>query len=166
MTQRQLTEWYASQYHNGVYEHDYQHDVIVAHKRIEAYASNLNGPALDVGCGNGAFRDACLSVGIDAYGQDLGGNSADFMCDLHKHDVVEHVPNVMAFLRKCRKICRGNLIIDFPDFFCPEGLHHWKPVEHLWYFTRDQLDSVLRQTGFCVHESYKPIPGKFVVIAK
>jgi len=44
-------------------------------------------------------------------------------------------------------------------------LHHWKLVEHLWLWDEAQLQSVLRDAGFEVEESYYPIPSKFTVIA-
>lgn len=176
MSDSQLHDWYANKYHNGIYQHDYDHDLAVAKKRISAYGKYLKGDVLDIGCGNGAFRDACNAIGIDAYGQDLCSTAADFKNDIGiitkeyqtvtLHDVLEHVPDITMFLNDCRRITKGNLIVDLPDFFAPEGLHHWKKVEHIWLLTKDQLANTMKNAGFKTLKTYNPIPGKIVVIAK
>jgi len=60
----------------------------------------------------------------------------------------------------------GCLILDLPDYFTPAGLHHWKPIEHLWFFDRGQFIYILGKAGFDVINVTLPIPGKMVFYCK
>lgn len=178
MDEAGLATWYAERYHAGIYGHSYDHDLEVARKRIEAYGDWLQGPVLDVGCGNGAFVDACQDAGVNAIGQDLGGSAADLKVPLDQvsgtfqtitmHDVLEHAPDPIAMLCQARSLLidGGRLIVDFPGFFHAKGAHHWKPVEHLWMLDVPHLVTVIQRGGFTVKRLTTPVPAKYVVYAE
>lgn len=174
-------KWYEEQYHNGVYGHSYEHDYAVGVRRIARYGVNLIPPILDVGCGNGGFVDACNNVDLFAEGQDLGGSKAMYLGPLDKnayrhapyktitmHDVLEHFPDPSKALSVVHGLLDkdGVLIVDFPAFFSPCGVHHWKPVEHLWMLTDGDLIRLIEESGYQVFKLDRPIPSKTVVYAK
>lgn len=164
------------------YDHDYQ----IAEKRFKTYKGIINEDhfILDIGCGNGAFVDYLLSQDycikelefcenyegrfVDYNGDfiqiDLSGLKFDI---LTMHDVLEHFVDPFEALMRCSEILnqKGILIIDFPDFFHLEGLHHWKKDEHLWMFRKEELEKLLRTCGFDIIKVEKPIPSKLVFYA-
>lgn len=80
------------------------------------------------------------------------------------YDVFEHLTRPRDFLRNVQKLLSRNgvLIIDVPDFYHEKGKHHWKPYEHLYYFTDEQIENLFRKEGFWITAKDKPIPGKIV----
>lgn len=181
MTEDELAAWYRDRYYDGVYSHTRAHDLEVAAKRMRAYGSRASGKLLDVGAGNGAFVQVALEAGLDAWGQDPSAQNesertylghladvafptADFDT-VTIHDVLEHVPDPVAFLREVKRILKpgGRLIIDFPRFWDEAGKHHWKLIEHLWMLSGNQLMGLLQQVGFEVENVANPIPSKIVV---
>jgi SAM-dependent methyltransferase len=184
LTAAELARWYATQYHAGVYQHDYAHDRAVAEQRLSAYAISAGSKILDVGAGNGAFVHRARAAGLDAWGQDLATQSDGphvYVGALEDvafptgefdvvtvHDVLEHVPDPVAFLQEIRRVLkpRGRLIVDFPRFWHEAGAHHWKAIEHLWCLTEDELASLLGRAGFVAPVLGYPIPSKAVVSAR
>lgn len=173
MSEIELSQWYKN-YHDGVYSHSVEQDQEVAQKRLQRYQDRMQGPVLDIGCGNGAFVKECRNRGITAIGQDIGGNAdlkmpishifGQFMT-ITAHDVLEHVPDIQAFLKQIRRLLKGYLFIDFPDFFSEEGKHHWKKTEHLWMLDQEQLINLLCENDFMVVDEWQPVPGKFTLVA-
>lgn len=184
MSPKQYGEWYEKQYHAGVYSHSSEQDTRASVFRLSRYGLPRGTKLLDVGAGTGHFVNiARREFGLNAWGQDLAKQSESehiYVGPLETigfptasfeivtvHDVLEHVPEPLAFLKEIRRILMdgGRLFVDFPRFHSEHGLHHWKPVEHLWLWTEDQLCAVLKQAGFQVEDSYYPIPSKFTVWA-
>jgi len=169
----------------------YDHDVNLANMRLTAYFEKIEenvrdgGRLLDVGSGNGAFVDTAREFGLDAWGvepnpkiankdrtyigsiehQNFKHESWDIIT---QHDVFEHFVNPVTILVECYRILKpgGFLIVDFPNFFVPEGHHHWRPIEHLWMFTQKQLKNLLVKYKFQVKYTYQPIPSKLVYYAQ
>lgn len=178
----------------------FQHDYIVSKLRLDALQKVLQMPydatkcrVLDVGCSNGAFVQASIDAGLDAWGCDLSteavphalkdvvvtGGIAD--CGWHRrtfdviifNDVLEHIPNPVAALKTARGLLKrtGMLVVDIPDMGSAEALQlgpafkHVKPHEHLWYFTANQIRTTLEQVGFTVVYMQAPIPGKVTAYA-
>ena len=56
----------------------------------------------------------------------------------------------------------GMLLVDVPDYFDPSGQHHWKYIEHLWFFDKNQCMLILKKVGFKIKNITIPIPGKLV----
>jgi SAM-dependent methyltransferase len=84
------------------------------------------------------------------------------------HDSIEHMIDMTGSLELVRNILTpgGLVIIDLPDYYSPQGSHHWKTIEHLWFHTEDQFNDVLERIGFKVVEKTYPIPGKLVFYAR
>jgi SAM-dependent methyltransferase len=116
---------------------------------------------LDIGYGNGAFlkhaRRAGIRVfGIDLHGEDFGipevtyDSSIDFdlICFF---DSIEHFPEFsQIFGLKTKNVIVS--IPDPPDFLLSRPTHwrHYKPGEHLHYFSRESLDLLLCRWGLTV----------------
>ena len=125
--------------------------------------SQLNLPAasrvLDVGYGNGAFlkraRAAEMSIfGIDLHTEDFGipvvsfdtPQNYDLVCFF---DSLEHFPKFdPIFQLKTRHVIVS--IPNTPDFLLttPQHWRHYKPGEHLHYFSVASLDKLMRTWGF------------------
>ncbi len=165
----------------------YDHDYRLAVKRYENYKEYIpkGSKLLDIGSGNGAFTDFMNNWGyckVKAleFCENYKGHKIDYKGDflelelrglrfdvITMHDVLEHLVRPREALDKCYSILenKGILIIDFPDFFHPEGLHHWKYLEHLWMFKKNQLIAILESAGFSILDIKKPIPSKLVFYA-
>jgi 2-polyprenyl-3-methyl-5-hydroxy-6-metoxy-1,4-benzoquinol methylase len=83
------------------------------------------------------------------------------------HDVLEHVIDPVEFIQTSSKLLKnqGIYIIDIPDFYHENGLHHWRQIEHLWFFTQDHMKKMLNSLNFKIHTIDYPIPGKVVFYA-
>lgn len=172
------------------YDERYLHDLDVGKLRIKAYSllGELRGKrVLDVGSGNGAFVDACRSEGIEAFGVDLGtlGNpkytfTGQSLLDLKlsdmrhtydiitMHDVFEHLVEPIKHLQRAYSFLKTNgyLIIDFPNYYVNAGKHHWRAIQHLWYFTLEELRDLVEVNHFTVDGTHIPIPSKVVLYCR
>jgi len=173
MSPEEYVDYYRNDYHETVYTHSYNHDLEVGMLRVRAYGDRLKSPVLDVGCGNGAFVNACEEFAIDAVGQDIASGPPLEVLEgsyatITAHDVLEHAVDPGFMLQTMRRLLLhgGHLILDFPSFFEPEGFHHWKPVEHLWMLRPFELNRLLEENGFTVSNWHKPVPGKRTIYAR
>jgi len=113
---------------------------------------------LDVGYANGAFLKSMARIGYDVYGIDLHGHdfgirevSFDDELDFNLtcfFDSLEHFSDLELPL----KIKTDYAIVSLPNmppFFPerPEAWKHYKPGEHLHYFTAGSLDYYMRRWG-------------------
>ena len=184
MTEEKIDEFYKNMYHDEFqhnrhtpdYKERYQHDYDIALKKETATKQYLKGRILDVGAGNGAYVDALHDMGYDSWGLEI----ASFIDNnrIHKswddlitkfdtivfNDVFEHFVDPIKKLKFLKKRLNkgGHIIIDFPNFWVDEGLHHWKIVEHLWFFTEDDIIDLMSKNGFLHLGTDKPIPSKLV----
>lgn len=80
------------------------------------------------------------------------------------YDVLEHLISPKDFLVQIKNLLgrSGYLIIDVPDFYSVHGKHHWKPIEHLYFFNEEQLEWLFRSVGYWISKKDRPIPGKIV----
>jgi SAM-dependent methyltransferase len=180
---------YRSEYHDWrdpelgkvPYKERFLPDLQVAEIRLTRYAFKPGTKVLDVGSGNGAFVSAARDRGLKAYGVEMNPTMVDpdttyvgELPDQHfptryfdyvtMHDVLEHVLDPIAYLKEIRRIIKpsGRLIVDFPQFWTEAGRHHWKPIEHIWFFTEEQMILLLKQCGFSVTSCTKPLPSRLV----
>jgi SAM-dependent methyltransferase len=188
---QKLNDWYKKQYHTTVqesighqsYHSRYENDRKVSFLRLDAYngliTSGMSG--LDIGSSNSAFVHACREREINCWGIEPGENIGDDSvtirttiedCQLEPcsqdfitmHDSLEHIVNVNATLNKVHQVLKlgGTLIVDIPDYFIEAGMHHWRIVQHLWFWDQDQIITLFSQHGFRVIKITRPIPGKIV----
>ena len=184
-------DFYKSDYHTffqkkkGIitYEERYNHDCKVATIRLTEYTGLLDstGQGLDIGSSNSAFVHESKKLGFDCIGLEPGENIGDDSVTIRgtldtvefspeqfswitMHDSIEHIVDIVSSLKRLFSILKPNgvLILDLPDYFIEAGRHHWKHIEHLWFFTEEQLTNLLKQYGFNIIEIKKPIPGKLV----
>jgi SAM-dependent methyltransferase len=184
--------FYKEEYHDhymkikGVdtYQSRYEHDCNVARLRLSQYGPfYISAPSsgLDIGSSNSAFVHEANKLGFNVKGLEPGTDIGDDAVTIRgtldtinldqlefdwitMHDSVEHMIDVGRALSQVYKILKdgGILILDLPNFFVKEGLHHWKYIEHLWFFSRDQMTDILNKQGFTVIRTDVPIAGKLV----
>jgi SAM-dependent methyltransferase len=192
-TEEDYCNFYKTDYHKdyqeekGVitYKDRYEHDCRVADMRLDAYNLPAYSVGLDIGSSNSAFVHQSRKRNIQCLGlepgEDIGDNdvtirgtlestylNSDHFDFVTMHDSIEHMVDVNSALQKVYGILKqnGELILDLPDYFSPSGSHHWKQIEHLWFFTEDQFEKVLSNNGFTVIKTTIPIPGKLVYYAR
>ena len=131
--------------------------------RWEFIQRHLNLPersrVLDVGYGNGAFlkraRAAGMSIfGIDLHSEDFGIPVVDFETTI-TFDLVclfnslEHFPDFEPLL----KLKTRAVVVSIPNtpaciLTTPTDWRHFKPGEHLHYFSHRSLELFMRKWGF------------------
>ena len=82
-------------------------------------------------------------------------------------DVLEHVLNPLDFLKEIFRVLdqHGTFFAEVPLFFDKKGKDHWKRNEHVWYFTPEQLEKLLKRAGFCNIRTERGWEGKILFIA-
>ena len=185
--------FYKNEYHKSyqekkgvvTYQDRYENDCRVSDMRLDAYNLPAYSVGLDIGSSNSAFVHQARARNIQCLGLEPGENIGDDSvtirgtlesCYLNTdhfdfvtmHDSIEHMIDVNGALQKVHSILKqgGTVILDLPDYFSPKGQHHWKYIEHLWFFTEDQFIKVLNNNGFNVFNITRPIPGKLVFYAR
>jgi SAM-dependent methyltransferase len=190
-TKEKYYNFYKTDYHNtyqktkGVmtYEDRYDHDCRVADLRLDSYRQYLLAgmTGLDIGSSNSAFVHRARSRSISCLGLEPGEHIGDNAVTIRgtldtvhlnpdhfdfvtMHDSIEHMIDVAATLNRIHTIIKsgGYLILDLPDYFVPAGQHHWKKIEHLWFFNRQNMKEILASHGFEVLAVTEPIEGKLV----
>ena len=188
-TKEDYCNFYKNDYHKeyqeekGVitYRDRYEHDCRVADMRLDVYQLPKLSVGLDIGSSNSAFVHRAQSRNIQCLGLEPGENIGDDSVTIRgtlesahldldhfdfvtMHDSIEHMVDVNLSLQKVYSILKqgGQLILDLPDYFNPSGLHHWKKIEHLWFFNQDQFEKILGNNGFKIINTTTPIPGKLV----
>jgi SAM-dependent methyltransferase len=185
--------FYKTEYHKEyqenrgtmTYEERYEHDCRVADQRLDAYKLPDFSVGLDIGSSNSAFVHRARAKNIQCLGLEPGENIGDDTVTIRgtletaylnpnhfdfvtMHDSIEHMIDMTGSLQLVRQILKSNglVIIDLPDYYSPQGQHHWKHIEHLWFHTEDQFIDVLNKVGFEVIKTTNPIPGKLVFYAR
>lgn len=183
LDEESLANFYAEDYHQNFYTHEYPEDRAAAKARLSSYGEIAKGIVLDVGSGNGAFIDECVDAHLEAYGVELDCDASErfysgdlrglsFPCEfadlITMHDVLEHVARPSSLLSEAYRVLSddGHLIVEIPCFESAEGRKHWKLIEHLWFWTAEQFVETLKRNLFEVVEMRSPVPGKLVFICK
>jgi SAM-dependent methyltransferase len=153
------------------------------------------GRALDVGCAAGFCMAALRERGFDVFGVEvseaIGSHAADHFgfgdavhfgtLDSVPHpdasfdlitmwDVVEHVPDPRALLRKARALLKpgGLLVLETQDIdsrfarLLGPRWHHYKHAEHIYHFTPATVEELLRSAGFAPQRLTHRHGGKYV----
>ena len=143
-------------------------------RHIDA-ALPAKGKLLDVGAATGFFVGLAGEAGFDAEGVDISDHAAShgrakglsirtgviddmsgYFDAITMLDVIEHVPDPRAVLRKAAALLRsgGVLVINTPDVgsfvarICGRYWHAIIPPEHLYYFNRTNMRRLLEEVGF------------------
>lgn len=190
MSETQYNQFYEKDYHDKhqkdlgrqSYKERYNHDIHIGQARLQKYSHFIpyRGKLLDVGSGNGAFVDLTREMGYTSYGVDYVNHKWTYYGSLNDvkfpteyfdvvtiHDVLEHFVDPLKTLKEARRVLKpgGRLIVDFPNYFSEAGKHHWRPIQHLWYFTEPQVKELLEKAGFYMTEVDYPIASKMVFYA-
>lgn len=168
------------------YSERYEHDCKIAKQRIAIYNEIMQlsegATCLDIGSSNNAFVDSMNEEGYKCSGIEIGEEGRKHLDTTYTedllelclpsssfdlvtmHDVFEHFINPVHYLNECARIIkqRGYLVIDLPNYFVEEGLHHWRPVQHLWFFNEFQTIQLISKYGFRVVSVRHPIASKLV----
>jgi SAM-dependent methyltransferase len=156
---------------------------------------------LDVGCAAGYFLRIAQQAGHDVFGVEpspaiageavaaLGagrvhtGTLDDAVPALGLHDgsfdlvtlwdVIEHIPDPQAVLRRARALLRpgGRLLLETQNVasrwarLLGRRWHHYKHQEHLYHFTPATIRRLLGDCGFLVREITADHAGKYVSFA-
>ncbi len=163
-------------------DHDSQfhmriHSFYLALKKHKKLLPKKGAKVLDIGTAGGAFLDAAIKFGYDAYGmepsQDLTNRgkarglrieqgtieshnfqneSFDLIC---LWDVIEHLPDPKASLLEIKKLLKkdGILLINYPDIGTTQakiaGKRFWWLISvHLHHFSRKSISNICDKTGF------------------
>jgi SAM-dependent methyltransferase len=153
----------APMHYDDKYEAKYLHypDKELNNIRLSFVPSDTRLSILDYGCGSGSFVKAARQAGYDAYGYDVN----DFTADLRPPnkiypdiitawDSFEHLTDSgqRTFFKKAARA--SFIIVSLPDFESAphdENLinwRHYRPREHLHYYTADALRTRFRYEGF------------------
>jgi len=116
---------------------------------------------IDVGIGSGAFIERRRADRRITYGYDVNPAGIEWLeqrklfFDPYRNqfnavsmwDVLEHIPNYPMLLENVRKW----LFVSLPIFRDAEHVlrsKHFRPTEHIWYFTQPGLVYAMKQCGF------------------
>jgi hypothetical protein len=131
--------------------------------RIELVAKHFGpGRVCDIGIGSGEF----IKKRPQTFGHDVNpvalkwlaeqGKRAEDLCAFGAYtfwDVIEHVPEPETYFRQVQLHAR--LFTSIPIFETLDairGSRHYRPGEHLYYFTRDGFLEWMNEHGFAVLE--------------
>jgi hypothetical protein len=122
------------------------------------------GTLCDVGIGSGAFIDLRNSLGRPTWGWDVNPAGVRWLTErklladpralpftaISMFDVLEHVQDFTPLLRHCWRWLFVSLPI-FRDAEHAQRSKHFRPNEHVWYFTEQGLVWLMLKLGFeCV----------------
>lgn len=136
-------------------------------RRLELLLSVGGGPVLDIGVGSGEFLDclSCEKFGYDInphaelmlkkksiYLNPYSNDSSKYIHALTMWDSLEHIPSPSELFDK---ISVKHVLISTPiinDFSVLESWKHYRPNEHLYYFSESGLISYMGALGFRVED--------------
>lgn len=121
-----------------------------------------NASIVDIGIGSGHFIEV---HGGQTFGYDVNPSAIRWLLDRNLWwdpytrdpeavtcwDSLEHMSRPEALVR----CVRGLIFLSIPIFTDPEHVvrsRHYRPDEHIWYFTRDGITNWMRRHGFSLVE--------------
>lgn len=124
--------------------------------RVNFAREHWNGQIVDIGIGGGRFvRDA------DCFGFDVNQAAIEWLKSHQRFidpyaakveaitcwDALEHIPQPEALIHQVKKWVFVSIPI-FPNGEAVLGSRHYKPGEHIWYFTHEGLINWFEDLGF------------------
>lgn len=158
------SDLHVSMVYDASYAHQYDHrpHEEMSRLRWEFIQQHLALPegskVLDIGYGNGAFlkhaqRAGMEIFGIDLHGEDFGVPEVTYSSPIG-YDLVCFFDSIEHFSEfdKILGLNAGHVVASIPDppellLSQPHRWRHYKPGEHLHYFSRDSLDLLIHRWG-------------------
>lgn len=129
--------------------------------RIELISRHYDGLVLDVGIGSGQFvTERKNTVGFDVNQKALKWlKEKELYRNLYTHkynalsfwDSLEHIDEPQIAIQQARNW----VFVSIPIFSCAEHVirsHHFRPTEHIWYFTHQGIINFFESEGFELKE--------------
>lgn len=131
--------------------------------RVDLVARHYSGPLLDVGIGSGSF----VLARPDTFGADVNPHAVRWLEErgllqdpyrdsfraLSAWDVLEHVAQPAALVARAGEWFFTSMPIYRDAAHC-RASRHYRPGEHLWYWTHDGLIRWFERQGFeCVEHN-------------
>jgi hypothetical protein len=125
----------------------------------------LGSRVLDIGYGNGAFlkfgRSAGMEIyGIDVHNEDFGIPTVTYDTPI-EYDLICFFDSLEHFSRfdQPRSLRARHVMVSIPNapsfLLCnPTAWRHYKPGEHLHYFSSRSLDRFMREWGFPIRVAH------------
>ena len=124
-----------------------------------------NDVVVDVGIGAGTFIEACDAADVRVYGYDVNPRGVDWLVSRGRYrdpylsrchvacfwDSLEHIANPTALLRNVSHAVLVSLPI-FRDASHARLSKHYKPGEHIWYFTDAGIIWFMERHDFALDE--------------
>jgi SAM-dependent methyltransferase len=195
-----MRDWADAEYTSGAY-HDY---VAARPMKIRHFEDRLGdvkdrvqpGRLLDIGCSCGYFLEVAASHGFDVQGVEFSRSAiaaaspamrgrifegtldtlpANGLFDVASaFDLIEHVPDPRAFLRRCAALLKpsGTILISTPDtrhflrFLMGSRWPMLQPMQHLSLFSRRSLERALQAEGFrdvTIRTAYKTLSVDYLI---
>lgn len=122
--------------------------------RIEFVRKHFSGVVLDVGIGGGLFVSESDSLGYDINKEAVNW-LGDRYCDPYREkvkaiscwDSLEHIPNPEALLKQVMEWLFVSMPVYLDQRDCLNS-KHFKPGEHIWYWTEKGFIDWCKQQGF------------------
>jgi hypothetical protein len=154
------------------YEHDYWEKYLgydkspmgeaLTHARKELVTFYHSGSIVDIGIGGGRFVDA---MGAKGFGFDVNADAINWLmetdrfCDPYAGpvdaiscwDSLEHIPSPEVLIAQVKKY----VFVSLPIFENPNGItrsKHYRPGEHIWYWSDMGLIKWFKELGFDIVE--------------
>ncbi|OOZ36744.1 class I SAM-dependent methyltransferase [Solemya velesiana gill symbiont] len=166
----------------GEHDSQYKMRVLSFYRSLKKNANSLPDPGakiLDIGTAGGAFLEAAMQYGYDAYGMEPSedlvarGKTRGLQIEqgaIENHsfeqgkfdmvclwDVIEHLPDPKTALVEIRELLKPNgiLLINFPDIGTWQAKiarkrFWWILSVHLHHFTKKSIKDICSRTGFDV----------------
>jgi len=130
--------------------------------RIEMVKRFGDGDVLDVGVGNGEFLEHLNREGIRCFGYDINPHAVEMLKERGDFllpgsatvrtatfwDTLEHIPDPASFLGL---VDATRVLMSIPIYSSVDSLlswKHFKPGEHLYYFTEEALVTYMGDLGY------------------
>lgn len=187
-----------AEYESGAYQ-DYVSARPMKIRHFEDRLAGLGlppGRLLDIGCSCGYFLEVAAAHGFDVRGVEFSRSAVAaaspairpriFEGTLERmptegsfdvvsaFDLIEHVPDPRAFLRRCRQLLKpgGTIVLTTPD--AGHFLRHvmrarWpmlQPMQHLFLFSRGSFATLLQSEGFAdvaIRTAYKTLSPDYLI---
>lgn len=135
-------------------------NMVARHMAVVDWNDPHGWRVLDWGCGDGSFLRHACAAGLDCFGyevipqtvswlkkEELYADDIESFPAVTAWDVIEHLRQPHDLLVRCRGLLFVSLPI-FSDLSRIRESRHYRPGEHLWYFTDAGFVQYVEEAGF------------------